>query len=90
MNHRDCYLPVAPKHTRFIDMNGSFLCIANKYTLNKYISCKRLQNIYPERDSIHYNEPEKDCKHYNESERDSMHYNELKFTAIEVLSRCHS
>ena len=49
-----------------------------------------MQNIYPERDSIHYNEPEKDCKHYNESERDSMHYNKLKFTAIEVLSRCHS
>ena len=49
-----------------------------------------MQNIYSERDSIHYNESEKDCKHYNESERDSMHYNELKFTAIEVLSRCHS
>ena len=49
-----------------------------------------MQNIYSERDSIHYNESEKDCKHYNESERDSMHYNELKFTAIEVLSRCHT
>ena len=49
-----------------------------------------MQNIYSERDSIHYNESEKDCKHYNESERESMHYNELKFTAIEVLSRCHT
>ena len=92
MRYRDCYLPFAPKHTRFIDMNERFfLCIANKYPhINIYFLKENANPNFLKEIAIHYNVLEENAIHYFLKEIAKHYNNELKNTATEVLSRCHT
>ena len=91
MNHRDCYLPIAPKHTRFIDMNERFYAQQINIPYINIYFLKENANIYfLKENAIHYNVLEENAIHYFLKEIAKHYNNELKNTATEVLSRCHT